>query len=247
MTESIVDEPKPFPRIVPSLAWIILYLVLQIAWTLVAVVVVTVMNPAMVKGIKGGQAAMMTNPVFVQAVLWGLILSGVTMLGLMALNLRNENRPAQIGLFSPSRLDMTRTWGLGIALMLGALAFNWVYATYIIPGVELQDELKAMLKALSTGPFNIAMKFLTIAVMAPILEELLFRGYLQTALSRSMNHHAAIWLAAFIFGLIHFQPSALPALMVLGAAFGYLYHLTGSLKTNMALHIANNTLALMLT
>jgi uncharacterized protein len=46
---------------------------------------------------------------------------------------------------------------------------------------------------------------------------------------------------------VHLQPYAIPGLMSLSIAFGYLYHRTGSLRTNIILHMANNAFALILT
>jgi uncharacterized protein len=58
---------------------------------------------------------------------------------------------------------------------------------------------------------------------------------------------AAIALSAFVFAAVHMQPLAMPALMALGAAFGYIYHKTGSLRLTIILHMINNILALALT
>jgi membrane protease YdiL (CAAX protease family) len=76
---------------------------------------------------------------------------------------------------------------------------------------------------------------------------LLFRGLLQNALAKYVPVWGAILLSSFLFALVHLQPYAIPGLMSLSIAFGYLYHRTGSLRTNIILHMANNVLALVLT
>jgi uncharacterized protein len=232
---------KPFPTIGKSLVLIVLYFILQIAMTLLvmAISVPGAMQPTMDK-----QAEIMSDPQAAIGVVWGLVAAGLVMLAVIGWNLREPARAIRIGLFTPSRLSLAETALTAFTLLIGAFFFNWAYATYIVPGVELQAELQAILKALDTSTMGLILKVMAIAVLAPLIEELLFRGYLQTALMEKMNHHVAIWLAALIFSVIHLQPMAIPGLMLLGAAFGYIYHRTGSLKTCILLHMVNNGLAL---
>ncbi len=246
-TDTALPTPKQFPTIGKSVGWIVAYFLLQIAATLAFIVGVMVSNPAMLDRAKAKTPDALGNPAVAQAVLWGLILSGLVTLLILWFNLRKDDRIHKIGLIGPSKRDLPSTLGIGLLLVGGVTLFNYVYATYVIPGVELQDDLKALLKALSTGPLNIALKYLAVAVMAPLLEELLFRGYLQNAFMEKMKPGYAIALASLIFAAVHFQPLAAPALFVMGAAFGYLYYLTGSLKTNIALHALNNAAALYFT
>ena len=104
---------------------------------------------------------------------------------------------------------------------------------------------------LRSGEATAAMRFLAIfgaAVMAPISEEFLFRGILQTALRRalpprrSMYHRwFAIVMTAAIFGMMHSStPQFIPALVLLGVIFGYLYERTGSLIVVIAIHMLFN-------
>jgi membrane protease YdiL (CAAX protease family) len=244
MNDKVSDQSSAFPLVWKSILWIILYFILQIVITLPFLVYNMVSTEGMLETLKANPAAPELLPIVASAALWGIIFSGALTIFLIWVNIRKEGRADAIGLLANSRLDLARTLGLGVALIAGAMAFSFVYSNFIIPGVELQDQMKRILEALPPTFMNTALKVVAIAGIAPIVEELLFRGYLQNAFGKHMNHHGAIWLAALIFGLVHMELAATPALMVLGAAFGYLYHLTGSLKTNIALHMINNGLAL---
>jgi uncharacterized protein len=215
-----------FPKVWQSIGWIVLYFVIQIICSIAAIAVIAVKVPGLLEQLQTNPAKAQINPAVGVAVMWGIIVSGMITLGILWLNLRKDRRADRLGIFASSRLS------------------TWAYTTYVIPGAEMQDQMKAMLNAIPPGFINTTLKFLAVAVIAPIIEEVLFRGYLQTAFINLMNPHLAIWLAAFIFALVHMQPMALPALMVLGASFGYFYHRTGSLKMNIGLHILNNSLAL---
>ncbi len=83
--------------------------------------------------------------------------------------------------------------------------------------------------------------------MAPLCEELLFRGFLQPLLVRSLGAAPGIALAAVAFGVLHFHEygnSWRHALIiaVAGAAFGCMRQVTGSTKAAVIMHAAYNSL-----
>lgn len=230
--------PKPFPAILPSVGWIVLYFVLQGLCTGILVA-------AGVGGANPSNAATaVQNPIII---LWGLVTAALVQLFLMWFYLRKDGRIGKLGLDHFGTISFGRTTGLAIVLVAAAMVFNYVYATYIIPGIGMQEEMAKMLASIPRTPINIAAGFFAIAVAAPLVEELLFRGLLQNALGKYVPVWGAIILSSFLFSLVHLQPYAIPGLMSLGIAFGYLYHRTGSLRTNIILHMANNALALTLT
>jgi hypothetical protein len=230
--------PKPFPAILPSVGWIVLYFVLQGLCTGILVA-------AGVGGANPSNAATaVQNPIII---LWGLVTAALVQLFLMWFYLRKDGRIGKLGLDHFGTISLGRTTGLAVVLVAAAMVFNYVYATYIIPGIGMQEEMAKMLASIPRTPINIAAGFFAIAVAAPLVEELLFRGLLQNALGKYVPVWGAIILSSFLFSLVHLQPYAIPGLMSLGIAFGYLYHRTGSLRTNIILHMANNALALTLT
>jgi membrane protease YdiL (CAAX protease family) len=83
--------------------------------------------------------------------------------------------------------------------------------------------------------------------LAPLCEELAFRGFLQPLLVRSVGAVPGILLAAIPFGLLHFQEygnSWRHALIIAmaGAAFGWMRQATGSTKAAVIMHAAYNSL-----
>lgn len=76
--------------------------------------------------------------------------------------------------------------------------------------------------------------------LAPLCEEVAFRGYLQTTLLTRRAPAAAIAGSTLLFALIHLDPVRLPALLVLGALFGWLAWRAGSIWPAIAAHAANN-------
>ncbi len=82
------------------------------------------------------------------------------------------------------------------------------------------------------------------ALLAPVCEEAAFRGYVQTTLALRRRHPAsAIAAAAVLFAVMHLDPVRFPALIVLGATFGWLAWRAGSIWPAVAAHAANNAVA----
>jgi membrane protease YdiL (CAAX protease family) len=83
------------------------------------------------------------------------------------------------------------------------------------------------------------------ATIAPVCEELAFRGFLQPLLVRSLGVAPGVLMAAIPFGLLHYQEygnSWRHALIIsgAGAAFGAMRQATGSTKASALMHASYN-------
>lgn len=107
-----------------------------------------------------------------------------------------------------------------------------------------QAATEKMLKADHLG--GLLFNLLIIALIPAVGEELTFRGMLQQGLSRRMNPHVAIILAAAIFSFIHFQFYGFLPRMFLGILLGYMFYVSGSLWTSILMHFVNNGTAVVL-
>jgi membrane protease YdiL (CAAX protease family) len=76
--------------------------------------------------------------------------------------------------------------------------------------------------------------------LAPVCEEAAFRGYVLSALALRRGRAAAIGGSALLFAIIHLDPVRFPALLALGAVFGWLVVRSGSLWPAVAAHAVNN-------
>lgn len=86
-----------------------------------------------------------------------------------------------------------------------------------------------------------------IGVLAPLCEELFFRGALQRLLmSTRMNAHVVVWLTALIFSTFHLQFFGFMPRLLLGAYFGYIAYWSGSLWTSAIAHMLNNVIVVAL-
>lgn len=93
------------------------------------------------------------------------------------------------------------------------------------------------------GPLELAAIVFAVGVSAPIVEEIAFRGYLQTAFRGRRSDYGAVLVTAILFSLLHLDPVGFLARVELGALFGLLALWSGSLLPAIAAHMANNLLA----
>jgi membrane protease YdiL (CAAX protease family) len=86
-----------------------------------------------------------------------------------------------------------------------------------------------------------------IAVLPALGEEFIFRGVLQTLLTKWFkNTHLAIFIAAFLFSSIHLQFYGFIPRLVLGLFFGYLFFWSKNIWLAVWAHLINNALAIIL-
>lgn len=78
--------------------------------------------------------------------------------------------------------------------------------------------------------------FFVLGVVAPIWEEVMFRGFLLPSLSRTLSPAKGIFLTSLLFSLVHFTTEGFLPLMILGAIFGFSYCATSNLFPAVMLH-----------
>lgn len=91
---------------------------------------------------------------------------------------------------------------------------------------------------------NFAFVFFVGAILAPIVEELLFRGLLYQWLRARTNVVVAVVASGAIFSAAHVIPVLLPALFLVGVVLAVVFEWTRSLWVVIALHFMQNALAI---
>ena len=82
----------------------------------------------------------------------------------------------------------------------------------------------------------------SLVVVAPVFEEILFRGTIQRLAGRWMRRWMAILLQGILFGLAHFDQKTTGMVLnaVVGVALGLSYQMTGRLWVSVAIHTVSN-------
>ena len=93
----------------------------------------------------------------------------------------------------------------------------------------------------------VALMVLNVVILAPVFEELLFRGLIFHRLQDKYSPTTAMIISAALFALIHFDLKVFPALFTLGFIAAYAVHRTGSIMPAIGMHLLNNMIAISLT
>jgi membrane protease YdiL (CAAX protease family) len=116
----------------------------------------------------------------------------------------------------------------------------------IIPS-EFVQELMPKLPNLVEQEFDTILRnrwgYLTVGLLAPVCEELVFRGAILRALLRWRRGWAAITISALLFSLVHANPVQMPHAFVIGLLLGWLYYRTDSVVPGVVYHWVNNSIA----
>ena len=135
---------------------------------------------------------------------------------------------------------------LGVFFLFFILMFVWVnITTLIFPSTQNGNEMMKEAANL-TGISYFIMRILYGSLIAPIVEELVFRGLLMTALSKFKKHYIDVVVSSTLFSLIHVLQYGwvLTDFIVYAGAgllFCMLFRYTRSVYWPMALHIVWNT------
>ncbi len=83
----------------------------------------------------------------------------------------------------------------------------------------------------------------TTVLLAPVMEEALFRGLILGIIRERYGAMAGVFLSALIFAVIHIIPQQMVNAFVIGLFLGYIYIRTGSLAAIILIHALNNAIA----
>ena len=111
-------------------------------------------------------------------------------------------------------------------------------ALALLPAVWMTDYSEYMDVLLSDG----LLPAVSIVLMGPLAEELMFRGVIQTRLARAMPAWIAVVLQAVLFGVTHGTPIQMAYAFLIGLALGFLRSRTGSILPGFAAHAAFNAM-----
>lgn len=155
---------------------------------------------------------------------------------------RTPDRRLALGLVRPA------SWRRALGAAVLALFASYLADLLLEPllhGARSQGLAPARFPGGVQASIGLGLAFLTVAVVAPIAEELYFRGAWFAALRMRAGLVPTVLLTALGFAAAHGEPRALPQLAVLGVILALLYERTGSIVPGIAVHAANNAISLL--
>ncbi len=154
---------------------------------------------------------------------------------------------------------MIRQFGMGLVACL--IAIPLVFALSQISDLVLESVFNipqieqtavSNLRTLEVAPFLFFVTLSMVTTIVPMMEELLFRGFLQTWLMKYLSINTSIVITSLIFAGFHFASQQswyniqiVGALFILSLFLGYIYVRQGSLWAPIALHSLFNFIGVM--
>ncbi len=118
-----------------------------------------------------------------------------------------------------------------------------VYAFSIVHDLIVNPKQQAIVSEFPHSALGAGMFVLVAVVMAPLFEEIVFRGFLFRGFANSWGWMWGALASAAIFGAAHLQLDVFLPLAALGFALAWAYHRTGSLWTCITMHALFNLIA----
>ena len=137
---------------------------------------------------------------------------------------------------------LTRPWSVLFWSALAALGI-------VIPSVALQEllpELPNIVEQELSRIMNTRGGYFVVCLLAPVTEELVFRGAVLRTLLGSRSPLVAIAISALFFAAVHMNPAQMPHAFLSGLLLGWMYWRTGSIIPGVVLHWVNNTVSYVL-
>jgi len=151
---------------------------------------------------------------------------------------------------------LTKRWPLALALgVLAACLFlpignlmqnatAWLMQNFpVFPMRPVEQSAVHTLRSATSWFDRLALGGATI-VLAPLAEEVLFRGIIYMWIRNLGFPQVALWGTSLAFAIVHFNLSSLPALFLLAVILTLLYERTGNLLAPIAAHSLFNTMNL---
>lgn len=163
------------------------------------------------------------------------------MLGVLLLIARGLSLREAFALRSPA------SWGRALGLALAALAVIWAASAAFAPFLDANEEQGLVPDEWDSSRAGAFVAFfVVVAFLAPVVEELTYRGLGFTLLA-GYGSWVAILVTGVLFGLAHGLIAGLPVLTVFGIVVGWLRSRTASVYPPMILHGVFNGTALLVS
>lgn len=136
---------------------------------------------------------------------------------------------------------------------LGLRPANWKYLVFgplatlalSVAVSQLGIEPQGMKQVLDFVPKQLVLSLFLLAVLAPLVEELVFRALIYGWVAGRWGGMAGLIVSSLAFAAAHFEPAHIVLVLPLGLLFGWMRMRTDSLLPSLVAHILNNGFAVL--
>lgn len=134
---------------------------------------------------------------------------------------------------------------LGFVVLALAMFFTSFLVDKLVGTKDVNNQIvKEILLSGSVAQTSCALVY---CIVAPLLEEIIYRRFLLTSLAPSMEWYQAVMISSLIFSAAHLSGENFIQLVIVGMVLGCSYCWTGDLRSSILLHSMYNALTLFIT
>lgn len=173
------------------------------------------------------------------ALILGELLLILPLLILLVRRTTNIRRALRINTVPPITLGMTAIFSMGVVVLADEVDR---LISFVLPP---PDWLHGVLESFQADNLvSLLLIFLGTVLLSAVVEEILFRGFLQRILENHWKDVTrAVLITSLFFAIIHLNPSWVIQIYLLALLMGYLAWRTNSVFPSIVLHGINNCLA----
>ena len=227
----------------PAVRWTFADMLLVLVFSLVGAVLVVlgIRLLAPVLGVGDMAGLVRDHPVVVSGVS-GILIYGLILAGIYLIIVRRRGAGwSGVGFHRPPLLPLVLAPVIAVGQLIAIAITNLVLLSLI--GEFENPQAAALTGGEGFTWSNFVLMLLLAGLVAPVVEEVLFRGIFYGWLRARLPLVAAIVVSAAIFAGAHVIPILLPALFVAGLILAVTYEWSGSLWTTIVIHAIQNSVA----
>lgn len=152
-------------------------------------------------------------------------------------------------------MSLARDFGL-VAISGKTIALSAAMALASLMPMSLLGSLSVQIKApdpewvqymadnLPGNGLELVLALITVSIIAPLAEEIVFRGILYRLVRRTWGIPHAFTISTLVFAIVHFQPWFMLGLVGVGFIMAFVYQATGSVLAAAVTHMVYNAVSL---
>ena len=200
----------------------------------------TILGIWMISIVWTGTHPTASQAITLQAILANCILYGSLIIGIFGVIAFQKNSAIAIFQLHPSRFPKAAAKGLLWLLVVYPLILAIQAVTQQLSGNN--DDSQEIVRYFLEHPdlkHRLAVILMAV-IVAPVAEEIIFRGYFYGVIRKFSGRIPAILISSLLFAAIHVHLPSAPGLFILAITLCLLYERTGSLWGNITMHAAFN-------
>lgn len=156
-------------------------------------------------------------------------------------------RRSMLDVLGLRKFNVPMSLALVLLLFIAFIFINDIYSLLISAfHLHLQTNDQTILQESKNAPFSTYATLFVSIFVAPVCEEMFFRGFVFMGLLRAMPVWAAILLSSFLFAIAHVDLGSFAVLFIIGIALAFVRWRTRSLWPGVLLHLLNNAIGTIL-